>query len=544
MISIIIPVYNVAEYLDECIESVVNQTYTDIEILLINDGSTDNSVEICNKWAKTDNRIRVIDKENEGQAVCRNKGVNLAKGEWIVFVDSDDWVDKTMVEKLYNAVMEHDVDMAICESHTQLPNGKYSCISLQELDKSVVNISDNPEFILGVKYVMWAKIFRKSFLVDNKITEPSIRFEDFACMPIILVLAKRIACVNEALYYYRYRTSSTMRDIRFIYDRFSALEYLITSFKKRDLFEKWNRILYRICTERAQGMLCQIEPILNKEFQHCTEIYTDFIKSNFSEFGLNGEIIKKTFRKHNYAVWGSYNSMIIAKMLMSIGTPDFLKEHNCFSSLISVISKADDSFFEIDLRHTSKFRMKHLVQDFTKSFFRRNRFELTDIDYFIIDLLEERFNIGEVNGSYFTISDAFEDVSSQIDLDYRVINKFSDEARNLWMESCKTFVEKLNKYINPSKIIIIRMFLCETKKFDDGHLEEFAEIEEIRKINKMLYEYYDYLISLLPQAIVVENVDDEYYYTDSDFKHGCYPWHLNESAFWKYKYIISDIVNK
>ena len=101
-ISVIIPVYNVADYLDVCMESIVAQTYTDMEILLINDGSTDSSADRCREWQQKDERIRFVDKANEGVAATRNLGVQLTKGKYIAFVDPDDWLERDYMEKLHS----------------------------------------------------------------------------------------------------------------------------------------------------------------------------------------------------------------------------------------------------------------------------------------------------------------------------------------------------------------------------------------------------------------------------------------------------------
>ncbi len=123
-ISIIIPVYNVQKYLNECIESVVGQTLTDIEIILVDDGSTDNSGNMCEEWAKKDNRITVYHKENGGLMSAWKYGVKHANGEYIGFVDSDDWVDSNMFEMLLDTAVSNDVDLVCCGFIQEFPNGK------------------------------------------------------------------------------------------------------------------------------------------------------------------------------------------------------------------------------------------------------------------------------------------------------------------------------------------------------------------------------------------------------------------------------------
>ena len=116
-VSIIVPVYNVEKYLRECLESIINQTFQDIEIICVNDGSTDNSRKILTEYAQTDSRIKITDKENGGLSSARNAGLKIAQGEFISFIDSDDWVDKTMIEKLYNNIRALNTDISICAVH-------------------------------------------------------------------------------------------------------------------------------------------------------------------------------------------------------------------------------------------------------------------------------------------------------------------------------------------------------------------------------------------------------------------------------------------
>ena len=113
-ISVIVPIYNVEKYLAKCIDSIINQTLTNIEIILVNDGSTDNSRKIIDKYDKKDSRIKVIHKKNGGQGSARNAGLDIAKGEYIGFVDSDDWIDSNMYENLYNAAISNNADIVVC----------------------------------------------------------------------------------------------------------------------------------------------------------------------------------------------------------------------------------------------------------------------------------------------------------------------------------------------------------------------------------------------------------------------------------------------
>lgn len=124
IISVVIPIYNMEKYLNKCIESVINQTYRNLEILLIDDGSTDNSPGMCDEWAKKDNRIKVFHKTNGGLSDAKNYGIEHASGKFIGFVDSDDWIDKNMYYNLINGCIKYKKDIGCCNKIRVFNNGK------------------------------------------------------------------------------------------------------------------------------------------------------------------------------------------------------------------------------------------------------------------------------------------------------------------------------------------------------------------------------------------------------------------------------------
>ncbi|MCL2519058.1 MAG: glycosyltransferase [Oscillospiraceae bacterium] len=114
-ISIIVPVYNVEKYFDKCINSILNQTYLNVEVILINDGSSDGSGQLCDKYKEQDNRIKVMHQDNQGQAIARNNGLDIATGNYIGFVDSDDWIEDDMYELLYKNIINYTADISMCK---------------------------------------------------------------------------------------------------------------------------------------------------------------------------------------------------------------------------------------------------------------------------------------------------------------------------------------------------------------------------------------------------------------------------------------------
>ena len=144
-VSIIVPIYNVEKYIGKCIESIMNQTLKDIEVILVNDGSTDKSGKIADKYASIDNRIKVIHQKNLGQGVARNKGIEISNGKFIGFVDSDDWIDLDMYERLYNSICENDADIGVCSRRgydENLVNGHTKLVEDNEVFDINYNIVD------------------------------------------------------------------------------------------------------------------------------------------------------------------------------------------------------------------------------------------------------------------------------------------------------------------------------------------------------------------------------------------------------------------
>lgn len=206
-VSIIIPFYNTQEYLKKCLESVVNQTLKEIEIFLIDDCSADNSLEIAQEYAQKDSRIRLIqNKKNSGQGFSRNLGINIAKGQYIAFLDADDFVDLTMYEKLYTSAIKKDADIIKCQFY-HIYNDKeekYHYTNLIKDYNKVYKFSDDPLVLLGqsVSFV-WNGMYKKQFLFEKKIKfDEKIKYEDILFHWQTNIEAKKIIFNEESLYFY------------------------------------------------------------------------------------------------------------------------------------------------------------------------------------------------------------------------------------------------------------------------------------------------------------------------------------------------------
>ena len=169
LISIIIPIYKVEKFLDRCVESVVNQTYSNLEIILVDDGSPDNCPYMCDIWAQKDSRIKVIHKLNGGLSDARNKGLRISTGKFVGFVDSDDWIAPEMYERLFQSIIKEKSDIAACSVKMIWENNSQNSRMLVQQDNCILNRKDAQEALLDetkLKQPVWYKLYRKSIIED------------------------------------------------------------------------------------------------------------------------------------------------------------------------------------------------------------------------------------------------------------------------------------------------------------------------------------------------------------------------------------------
>jgi glycosyltransferase involved in cell wall biosynthesis len=211
-VSIIVPVYNVEKYLRQCVDSIVNQSLKEIEIICINDGSTDNSLQILEGYAQRDKRIKIINKRNEGLSAARNTGMEYATGEYIGFVDSDDFINEKMYENLYKNAKSNKSDIVMCpayvfDNNNPELNHKKPYFSLEFLDKKfdnkVFDHTNAKNLIFKVNVTCWNKIYKSQFLNEIGAKFHKIYFEDNIFFFETYLKAKRISLIRDFLYYYR-----------------------------------------------------------------------------------------------------------------------------------------------------------------------------------------------------------------------------------------------------------------------------------------------------------------------------------------------------
>lgn len=206
-VSILIPIYGVEKYLPHCVISVLSQTLKDIEIILIDDGSKDNSSKICDEFAKKDKRIKVIHKKNSGYGDSLNHGIKLAKGKYIAIVDADDWIEPNMYHTLYDISEKNKLDIVKGDfyrySEITRQDSKENYIS-DEISEKMITVTSYP--ILLEKPSIWAGIYNKDFLIKNKIsflTTPGASYQDTSFHIKTLLMAQKVMFINKAFYHYR-----------------------------------------------------------------------------------------------------------------------------------------------------------------------------------------------------------------------------------------------------------------------------------------------------------------------------------------------------
>lgn len=207
-ISVIVPIYNTEKHLDRCIESILNQTYKDFELILIDDGSTDNSSNICNKYKEIDTRIMVIRQNNRGVSYSRNIGISKAKGKYIAFVDGDDYVDNNFLHELLNTAINNNVDMSMCNYYLVKDDKKEKCShgnkNNEVISKEYIlnNIFNNSNTVCY--FSLWNKLFKKNIIIKNRIllNEDMSFGEDLVFVTKYINCCDKIGFSSKCLYYY------------------------------------------------------------------------------------------------------------------------------------------------------------------------------------------------------------------------------------------------------------------------------------------------------------------------------------------------------
>lgn len=278
LISIIIPVYNCQDYLKRCLNSVFSQDYGNYEVICIDDGSTDNSAQIAKEFG-----VRYYYQDNGGQAVARNKGIELAKGEWLCFVDSDDAIESNYLSKMYEAAYD-DVDIVVCRIKRINEDGSYNVDVMKKL-----GIINNKQALVTVNLGPTNKLIRKEVIKDSRFACDKLRFEDVLFTTELLTNSRQINIIDDVLYDYYIRENSTMRKFdNTLNDIFIILDRLIS---KPFYKEYKDEIDYIVFKNGLFGHLSRIIYFDNKTIDKELKKADNYIKKNVPDYKNNKYII-------------------------------------------------------------------------------------------------------------------------------------------------------------------------------------------------------------------------------------------------------------
>lgn len=348
-ISVIIPVYNIEKYLRECLDSVSNQTLKDIEIICIDDGSTDSSPDILNEYSKKDKRIKIITQENKGQSSARNLGIKESQGEYIAFVDSDDFINPDMLEKLYLKAKDNNLDMVMCKIATYdnqtreiKDNVWYYMLGVfRDFEKEIFNHDDTKEFTCHIAVTPFNKLYKNSLLKDNAILFPEgVIFEDEKFFYDTYLRAKRISIVDEFLYYYRVNRKGSTVDITKENDYTDLVlisKQIRETFKQTNNYEDYKHLLNNRLIHLQLARFTQTSSTYKeKYFNLMKEDLTETLKDKEIEDNLESDVkfrVSKIIEAKNYEEFQKLDqNKIFSVVIACYNTGKYLDE--CINSII------------------------------------------------------------------------------------------------------------------------------------------------------------------------------------------------------------------
>lgn len=299
-ISIILPVHNTSSYLEECLNSIHNQSFKNYELICVDDGSLDNSYEILKKYEKIITNCKVIHQSNQGVARARNEGLRNVNGDYIVFIDSDDFIEYNYLERLYNESCNTNADVVICNFYRYYDNSK---LKLPVVCKKSSGIYSNYHILKSlipdnlIHSYLWNKLWKKE-LFDN-IEFPSIKYEDISIMCDLFYKAKKVSIISDRLYYYRIRKTSIVRNysISTQNDYVKAYGFIRLFLKEKNIYDKF-KFSFALLSIKVFFVMFFINIFLISEykslkitFQNFSSFYNFISCANSSDYNYSMEQI-------------------------------------------------------------------------------------------------------------------------------------------------------------------------------------------------------------------------------------------------------------
>ncbi len=375
-VSVIIPVYNVENYLKECLDSVVNQTLSDIEIICINDGSTDNSLAILETYKNSDERVKVFSEDNSGQSVARNLGLKNSSGQYIYFIDSDDYIELNMLEELYNNAVSNNSDIVvskIARFNNESSEIDYTKPGFDFDDKFgdvdynhfTFNYKDIKPYVLNASFAPWMKLFRKDFLVNNNFYfDEHLVFEDVPFHVKTFLKADKISFAPDFYYYYRYNPSSTVNTASNGFDIFEIVDivedYLIDNyyygeFKDEFDFFKSSQIINYILTTQSEDYFIKAKEEFSKMKLSNNHMLPDYIYDKFN-LVLNSDNYFDYIQHQYDSRLTDMKSLQEENLLLHERSVELELELNCISKSNKKLSKENKKLSKENKKYKSKIK--------------------------------------------------------------------------------------------------------------------------------------------------------------------------------------------
>ena len=286
--SVIIPVYNVESYIYQCVNSVVSQTYKNIEIILVDDGSPDKCPKICDEIANKDSRVKVIHKENGGLSSARNEGLKLAKGDYIVFVDSDDWLDNEYIEKINNVIMNRAIDVVVVKVKSYFEDNNLYQDRFYNLNEGIITGTQ----AFGHLYsktnfwgAAWQFVVKKEFLIENNLEFiEGIYHEDERYSPELLLSADKVAFSSQAYYINRagrHGSITNSLNIKKEFDKLFIIKDLLSLTKSPKFSGVKGKLLAARCTQIYLGLIKSSSKYSKNNKSESKELNLELLKMKY-----------------------------------------------------------------------------------------------------------------------------------------------------------------------------------------------------------------------------------------------------------------------
>ena len=530
-VSVIVPAFNVGGFIDRCFDSLMTQTFSDFEVILINDGSTDDTPERCRDISSRYPNVRYISRENRGVSASRNEGVAKASGMYCAFVDPDDWLEPGYLGELYAAATRNGADFAECDLfRDNLRTGGSAVRTTYGKMGVAYTLEEHMKYAATAPY---KSMFRRDLWTKNGISMPDCAFESPAVYSLELALANKTVNVRKPLYHYVTGREGSLIETGYAKKDGSAnntlgteaMEYLVSEFRRTGAYSRFADALEGIVNYRLSDILAT---------QFHRKSTDDYRETAENLRKCSGKLFPEAFNPV-YINWGGYD---LNRMLVYTDT---LHDPYCRFNFMSMASLLPGGDRQPEVRHRNNYRRMMLEREQGRDLFRILREKRPE--YLFFDLIEERSDLVFLGGRYITFNETADKAEISIDgetvnfRDYllsqvksgnaELIRRWSSKCREIWEEGFRLFAETAADTVPGIKIVAVENYLSE-KYGDLDSTEQFPGIGRIREINSVLKGYYEYAREHCPGIIFVRAAELGPYMTDINYEHGCIPSHLND----------------